>query len=202
MIATSLDLIDSCLITQQVINLLQQHKGYYVGHTHFRNGDHSDGWIEKGSLIRHPASLDLMTKFQSLKISQYFPEVQLLIGAPLCGAIVASSVARHLDLDLTVTVKQSNKILFHRMNVPIQGTKAVLVEDMICSGNDVREHIQFFEEFGIELLGVSTWINRQPDYIAGYLVSSLLPAPFRNYSEIDCPMCLENIPIQYVNIRE
>jgi orotate phosphoribosyltransferase len=196
------ELTNPSLVAQQVTNLLQQHQGCYVGHTHFRNGNHSDGWIEKGCLIRHPSSLELMTKFQSLQISQYFPQVQLLIGAPLCGVIVASSVARHLDLNLAVTVKQSNKILFHRMNVPMQGIKAVLVEDMICSGNDVREHIQFFEEFDIELLGVSSWINRQPNRIAGYLIISLLPAPFQNYSESDCPMCLENIPIQYIDIRE
>lgn len=201
MSVNSSGLIDTS-VEQQVTNLLHRRQGWFAGHTHFRNGDHSNGWIEKGCLIRHPASLDLMTKLQSLQIFQYFPDAQLLIGAPLCGAIVASNVARHLDLSLAVTVQQSNRLLFHRMNVPVQGIKAVLVEDMICSGNDVRTHIQFFEEFGIELLGVSTWINRQPNRIAGYSIISLLPAPFQNYPETNCPMCLENIPIQYVNVRE
>lgn len=190
------------LIDQQVISLLKQQHGWFEGHTHFRNGDHSNGWIEKGSLIRHPSSLKLITKLQSFQISQHFPDAQLLIGAAQCGAVVASSVASHLDINLAITVKQSDEILFHRMNVPIQGTKAVLVEDLICSGSDVRSHIQFFEKFGIELLGVSAWINRQPQEIGGYLVTSLLTAPFRNYSQTDCPMCRDNIPIQYVDIRE
>lgn len=187
---------------QQIKTILQERQGWFDGHTRFRSGKHSNGWIEKGCIIRHPSSLNLITKLQASQIFNHFPDAQLLIGAPLCGAIVAGHVARHLDLDLAVTIRQTNGLWFHRMNIPVQGTRAVLVEDMICTGSDVSEHIQFFNEFGIELLGVSTWINRQLNYIAGCLVTSLIPAPFENYSEMNCPMCQSNIPIQYDNIRE
>jgi orotate phosphoribosyltransferase len=184
------------------MNLFQEHQGWLVGHTQFRNGDHSDGWIEKGCLVRHPSRLELITQLQATQIATHFPDAQLLIGAAQCGAIIASSVARALDLDLALTAQQSDGLSFHRMHIPMRGSIAVLVEDLICSGTDVRTHIAFFEQFGIELLGVSAWINRQPNQISGYPVVSLLPAPFQTYRAADCPFCQQGIPVHYTSIRE
>lgn len=181
---------------------LQKNGGWFVGHTEFRNGQHGNGWIEKGSIIQYPALLDTVLQEQSKAIAQHFPEVEMLIGSSECGAVVASFVARHLNLPLALTSTTSERVAFHRMNIPQRGTKVVLVDDLIFSGQEMRAHITFFRETGIVLLGASVWINRQPPIVEGISVISLLPPPFLTYEAAECPLCQNDVPLKYRHIRE
>jgi orotate phosphoribosyltransferase len=173
-----------------------------AGHTAFRNGDHSDGWIEKGSLFRHPSRMTPIAQLQAAQIQAAFPETELIVGASQCGAIIAATVAALLGCDLALTVASGTELSFHRMHIPAQGQRTVLVDDLICSGTDVRAHVAFFQECGLALLGVSAWINRQPEQIAGVQVLSLLAPPFQTYPAHACPLCQAGLPIVYTHVRE
>lgn len=182
--------------------LLIKNDGWFEGHTIFRNGYHSDGWIEKGALIRKPQDLEVICKLQAEQIAEIFGTLPLIVGTPNCGAIVASYVARHLGAELAITDDAKDELEFHRMYKPQSGLKAVLVDDLINTGTDMRDHIRFFREYGIDLLGVSVWINRQPDTLLGLKVLTLMPAPFELF-DADCSSpCASNEPIKYENIRE
>jgi orotate phosphoribosyltransferase len=193
------DLIgDYCYLTLA----FRQNGGWFSGHTAFRNGSHGDGWLEKGAIIRDVSVLDSIAHRQAEGIRSHFPEVELLLGSGECGSIVAAAVARHLSLPLAITVEEGKSLFFHRMHVPAAGQRAVLVDDLIFSGTDVRRHVDLLGTKGIEFLGVSVWVNRQSERIDGVPVHSLMAPPFSVFPEADCPLCRMGIPLAFTEVRE
>lgn len=180
----------------------QRNGGWFSGHTVFRNGSHGDGWLEKGAIIRNTLLLDSVAKRQANGIRSQFPEAELLIGSGECGPIVAAAVARYLKLPLAITVEEGKNLYFHRMHVPAAGRRAVLVDDLIFSGTDVRRHIDLLGTMGIEFLGVSVWVNHQGERMDGVPIHSLMAPPFSVYSEADCPLCRTGVPLAYTEVRE
>lgn len=183
-------------------SLFQQNRGWFAGHTAFRNGMHGDGWLEKGAIIRDVSLLDSFAERQAAAIRTRFPETDLIICTGECGAIVAAAVARCLGYPIAVTISEGEQLYFHRMHIPASDQRAILVDDLIFSGTEVRRHVDFLQQTGIELLGVSAWVNRQSDHIAGVPVHSLMPPPFSLFSITDCPLCQHKVPLAFTEIRE
>lgn len=89
------------------------------------------------------------------------------------------------------------------MNIPKKRLKIVLVEDLVFTGNDVKNNIKFLKDYGLNVLGVSTWINRSEELSKNNNLISLIDhPPFKQYLLSECPMCKNNIPVKYENIRE
>jgi orotate phosphoribosyltransferase len=177
-------------------------QGWMIGHTAFKNGWHGDGWLEKGVLVRDPARLYTLLKHQANAIKKHFPQTELIVGIPACGAVVASFVAAHLELPLALTIPVQENLEFHRMHVPPPGLKAVIVDDLIFSGSDARAHLRFLSDHGLEVLGISAWVSRVGTELDGVPLATLMPAPFQTFSAANCPLCLKAETIRWQDIRE
>lgn len=167
------------------------------GHTHFRSGGHADGWVEKGEVVRHAARLDTLAAAQARQIQQAFGTADLLVGAPACGAVLASFVARHLHLPVAY-VQLDAEPHWHRMHVPGARRKVVYIDDLICTGAGTRDVLAFVRQAGHAVLGVSAWSSRVPlpDLV------TLGPAPFQTFSPDRCPHCAAGEPAQWTGVRE
>ncbi len=182
--------------------LFKKFDGLMAGHTVFRTGDHGDGWIEKGSLIRQPSLLEGVINVQAEALKKNFPTAELIVGSSQCGTVVASFMARALNLPLALTTKEEDGLIFNRMHVPKPPLNIVFVDDLVFSGSDLRAHINLFESSGFSLLGFSVWVNRQSDYLNGYPIINLMPAPFQTFTARDCPLCKMGKAVKYTHIRE
>lgn len=164
------------------------------GLTQFRNGLVSDGWIEKGEVIRDPLLLDEIAAQQARAIATAFPQATLLVGVPACGAVLAAFVARHLKLPVAFPLLQPVPA-WHRMHVPPAGQRVVYVDDLICTGTDARAVLNFLRGSGHHVEGVSAWISRVP--LPGERLVTLADAPFQNHA----PGSLSGTPV-YTDVRE
>lgn len=81
-----------------LLALLEDRGAFQRGHTAFRNSLPANGWVGKGNLFRDPALLDEVAAVQSEHLRVAFPEMTLPVGAPACGAVLASLVAQRLHL--------------------------------------------------------------------------------------------------------
>ena len=191
----------SLSLPDPLLDRLRDLGGVRAGHTVFRNGFHGDGWLEKGVLIRRPDLLDEVARRQAESVRAHFPQTDVLVGASQCGAVLTGFVARHLGAQFAFT-SSVGELAFHRMFVPEAGRKAVFVDDLICSGADLRAHAAFLRAASMTPLGASCWVNRQAGEVAGVRVVPLMPAPFHLYMPGACPLCREGVPVQYQNVRE
>lgn len=172
------------------------------GHTEFYNGWHGNGWIDKGWIIRYPNLLEEIARRQSNQIKENFSHTDLIVGAAFNGSIIASHVARYLNTLFAHTFGKHEDITFQKMFKPPKGLKVCFVEDLIFSGTDVSDHVKFFKNYGLYLEGISVWVNRQKNTINGVKITSLINTPYKYYIKENCPLCKNNIPILFSNIRE
>ncbi|MPY65579.1 orotate phosphoribosyltransferase [Deinococcus sp. SDU3-2] len=169
------------------------------GHTAFRNGLHADGWIEKGEIVRVPATLDAVAAEQAASLRAAFPEATLLVGAPACGAVLASFVARHLGLPVAY-VLTGERTGWHRMHIPQPGERVVYVDDLICTGTDARAVLAFLRDAGHTVLGVSAWLSRTR--LEGERLVTLTQPPFRTFAAAECPLCAAGEALIWKDVRE
>ena len=172
------------------------------GHTEFYNVWHGNGWIDKGQIIRYPNLLQEITRRQSTQIKENFYRTNLIVGAAFNGSIIAIHVARYLNTLFAHTCGKGEDINFQKMFKPPKGLNVCFVEDIIFSGTDVSDHIKFFKNYGLNVEGISVWVNRQKDNFNGVKITSLIKPPFEYYLKENCPLCKNNIPILFSNIRE
>lgn len=180
----------------ELLQLLEECGGIRRGLTHFRNGLYSNGWIEKGSVFSHPARLDVVAQEQAKTIAQAFPGATLVVGAPACGAVLASFVAQHLGKAVAYLSLHPEPV-WHRMNIPAIPEKVVYVDDLICTGTDARAALAFLRGQGHEVLGVSAWLSRAE--MQGEKLMTLAQAPFRNFAREDLPAAAK---ILFEDVRE
>lgn len=186
-----------------LLDILQNAGGWYEGHTSFKNGFHGNGWIEKGFVVKKPKLLELFILEQAKQISNRYPSAELLVGPAVNGAIIASHLLRILNLEFAITYGKGQEIEFHRINIPKKELKVVLIEDLVFTGKDIRDNIEFLKKYGLDVLGVSTWVNRADDLEKDFEVAKLIEVPpFEKYNQTNCPMCKSNQPVKFSNIRE
>lgn len=184
-------------------DLLDTHGGLRAGHTAFRSGEHGDGWVEKGALISNPAQLPRVVAAQAQTIRQRFAGAEIVVGCGECGAALALLVALQLELRLALTLRDPDGgLTFHRMFEPPAGSAVVLVDDLVFSGRDVRDHAAYFAARGLRFLGVSAWCARASANTGGVTVETLMPPPFETFPADACPLCSADVPIRWHGIRE
>ncbi|MDL2345698.1 orotate phosphoribosyltransferase [Deinococcus sp. MIMF12] len=186
-------------MTSDLPRLLDERGALRFGHTAFRNGLHADGWTEKGELVRDPATLDTVAAVQADSLRAAFPGATLLVGAPACGAVLASFVARHLGLPVAY-VLTGERPGWHRMHVPQPGERVVYVDDLICTGTDARAVLAFLRGEGHTVLGVSAWLSRTR--LEGERLVTLTEPPFRTFTAAECPLCTAGEGLNWQDVRE
>ncbi|WP_235610149.1 orotate phosphoribosyltransferase [Deinococcus aerius] len=182
-----------------LLGLLAERGAFRRGHTVFRHGLHADGWIEKGELMRDPAGLDEVAAMQAEALHAAFPGATLLTGAPACGAVLASFVARHLHLPVAFPLT-GEAMGWHRMHIPEPGGRVVYVDDLVCTGTDARAVLAFLRREGHTVLGVSAWLSRTP--LDGERLATLTQAPFQTFPADGCPLCQMGVPVMFRGVRE
>ncbi|WP_424952276.1 orotate phosphoribosyltransferase [Deinococcus sp.] len=181
-------------------SVLTNQSAMVAGHTALRNGLHSDGWTEKGAIIRAPALLSQVTRAQAEQVRQVLTGLTLVVGASYCGAVVASFVAQHLGLPVAFVNGDGGSMQFHRMHRPTSGQGVLIADDLICTGQDVKAIAAFLRAAGHTVLGVSAWLSRVR--LPSENVLTLAPAPFESFNADTCPLCARGVPFAYTDIRE
>lgn len=185
-----------------LLNIIKESGGYFEGHTVFKNGQHGDGWIEKGNIFKKHEYFDQFVKEQAKQIAHIFPDVECLVGIKICGSILASHVAKLLNKEYCATYNPEGRFIFHRFNIPKKGSKVVIVDDLVFTGNDIKEVLELHTKYELNTLGISSWINRYSETINNIKIINMLESPFVNTLADDCKLCGNGVSIVYNDIRE
>lgn len=192
---------DQIMKENRALALFQNYGGFVYGHTEFKDGSHSSGYIEKMNVLKQPRVLGEIA--QDLASLFADTEIDVVCGPVHVGAILGYSVAWHLNVPFTLTYIEvrTGETFFHRAFHP-KGKKLLFVDDFIASGENIRRNSQFFEEenvtcMGVAVIGVSRNITKFQ-----VPVRSLFQSPFEKVSAENCLQCLENTPLVHQNVRE
>ncbi|MBI4562553.1 MAG: hypothetical protein HY724_10970, partial [Candidatus Rokubacteria bacterium] len=83
-----------------------------------------------------------------------------------------------------------------------QGTKVLLVEDLVSTGTTLKLLIELVERLGGQVVGIGAlWRRTKKADVGGKPVFSLVSRDFPTYPPEACPLCKKGIPLNEEFVR-
>jgi orotate phosphoribosyltransferase len=167
------------------------------GHFLLSSGLHSGDYLQCALYLADPRRAARAGGLLADAVSDAQLDPQIVIAPAMGGLIIGHEAARALDLPFLFTERSEGTMVLRRGFGVAPGQRVVVIEDVVTTGRSTREVIDILEGLGAAVIGVASMINRsgiaQP--FAPLPSRSLLEVDFPTWSQDDCPLCREGVPI-------
>lgn len=180
-----------------VLNLFKDSDALLRGHFKLTSGKHSEWYFEKIRLIEKPAALEKIVDLLAAKIRREVPDFDYVVS-PAYGAIaIGFLTALKLGKKFAFTQRADGKMTIRSGFSGLDGSRAVIVEDILTTGGSIQEVIACLRERQVPVAGVYVLVDRSGGAIPidGKAVGSLLTLKVEAFEPDACPFCTEGIPI-------
>ncbi len=151
------------------------------GHFLLSSGRHSAHYLQCARLLMNPERAGRI----ALAITQKIPreirsEIEIVISPAMGGLIIGHEMGRALGVDAMFVERPDGVFSLRRGFSMAQGTKVLMMEDVVTTGLSSREAIKAIEEAGGKVIAASAVVDRS----AG---SADLGVPFFPLIELNFP---------------
>ena len=167
------------------------------GHFVLTSGLHSGHFVSKDLVGTLPAKLE---RLAATIASAFIDSGVEVVAAPAMGAIkLGDRVAPNLGDDVISVYAEQAKdgsFFFGRGFDQFirEGTRVIVVEDIITTGKTTRAVIAAVEKLGGEVVGIGLLWNRSQEEF-GVTLFACVSQNFPNYTKEECPLCRRRVPI-------
>ncbi|HPW18317.1 MAG TPA: orotate phosphoribosyltransferase [Candidatus Aminicenantes bacterium] len=180
-----------------VLSLFKDCDALLQGHFKLTSGKHSEWYFEKIRLIEKPAALEKIVDLLAAKIRREVPGFDTVVS-PAYGAIAIGFLAA-LKLGKTFAFSQraDGKMTIRSGFSGLDGSRAVIVEDILTTGGSVQEVVDCLRERGVAVAGTYVLVDRSAGAVPidGKPVGSLLSLKVEAFEPEACPLCAKGVPI-------
>ena len=167
------------------------------GHFLLSSGLHSGDYLQCALYLADPRRAARAGGLLADAVSDAQLDPRIVIAPAMGGLIIGHETARALDHPFLFTERSEGTMVLRRGFGVAPGQRVVVIEDVVTTGRSTREVIDILEGLGATVIGVASMINRsgiaQP--FAPLPSRSLLEVDFPTWSQDDCPLCREGVPI-------
>jgi len=182
---------------ETVLDLFKECDALLQGHFKLTSGKHSEWYFEKIRLIEKPAALEKIVDLLAAKIKREVPDFDTVVS-PAYGAIaIGFLVALKLGKKFAFTQRADEKMTIRSGFSGLDGSRAVIVEDILTTGGSIQEVIACLRERDVPVAGIYVLVDRSGGAvpIEGKVVGSLLALKVEAFEPDVCPFCAKGIPI-------
>jgi len=189
------------LASSSVRELFESAGALRTGHFRLKSGRHSDRYLEKFLVLQYPAIASELCRRLADALADEQPDV--VVGPTTGGVLLAFETARHLESRLGRPVRG----IFAE---PVDGGRAlrrgfavgpdervVLVDDILTTGQSVRETLDAVRAAGGSAVAVAVIVDRStepPDL--GLPVHALDRIEIGSWTADACPLCAGDVPLE------
>jgi orotate phosphoribosyltransferase len=179
------------LSEKECLGIIESTGAIRKGHFVLTSGNHGDTYVNKDDVSTHPHEL---SRLAAVIAGNFWGEADAqIVVAPAVGAIALGSwVAYHYgDKMRTVFAEQTEGGFVFRRGYEryiIEGTRALLVEDVITTGKSARAMIEAVNTRGGEVVGLGLLWNRSSEEF-GIPVFACVNKILGTYPEDNCRLC-------------
>ncbi len=120
----------------------------------------------------------------------------MVLSPALGGLIIGYEVARALGVRAVFAERRDGCLTLRRGFQLDPGERILVVEDVITTGNSTRETIDVARDYGGDVVGAASVINRGgPDLDVNVHFEALAEASWPTYAQSACPLCNDGLPI-------
>lgn len=179
----------------KTLELLKKSDALLEGHFLLSSGKHSDRYIQCAKLIQHPEYCQEVAEIIGQKLKEANIDVDLCVGPAMGGVIISYEVARALGLNAIFTERVDNVMNLRRGFDIKEGSKVIIVEDVITTGKSSFETVEVIRSYGAEVVALTSIVNRSGlDEINGLPVISATKLDVKTWDPDDIPEHLKDIP--------
>jgi len=184
-------------------NALAERGALLQGHFRLSSGRHSDRFVQKFRILEDPVLLERVAR----ELANHFRTLDptIVVGAAVGGILLAYEVARQLGTKAIFVEKENGVPALRRGFTLTPRDRVLLVEDVLTTGQSMRETIEVVRATGASIVGMGVIVSRGPvpdpvtlsmskgDRIGNTV--ALLDLPLQSYEEAECPQCRAAEPL-------
>jgi orotate phosphoribosyltransferase len=184
------------------LEILRRTGAYRTGdHFLLPSGHHAPEFIDKALVTTEPSFTEGLGDVIAKHFAPWPADVVLSTGP---GALIlAHCVARALpSRPILVYATKGFTGQGRRVRLPDEftrfvgrGSKVLIVEDLITTGETIKLLIRMVEEAGGTVVGIGCLWQRATKVDLRQDVFSLVKRDFRTYEPATCPLCAQNLPL-------
>ena len=178
-----------------VEEIFQKSGAILKGHFLLASGLHSPIYWEKFRVLQYPNYTEQLCH----KISSHFQKqgIQVVAGPTTGGIILAFEVARQLGVRGIFAEKESNGERAFRRGFSISpGERVLIVDDILTTGNSVREVMSAVNKQGGTIIGIGVLVDRSEQRLEfGVPLFSCYRSVTPTYTPENCPLCASGLPL-------
>lgn len=180
----------------RTVELLKESNALLEGHFLLSSGKHSNRYVQCAKLIQNPKYCQEVAEIIAEEVKNKGIEVDLCVGPAMGGVIISYEVARALGVDAIFTERLEGNMTLRRGFSIEKGTKILVVEDVITTGKSSFETIEIIEQFGGEVVGLASIVNRSDaEELHGYPIAAATKVHIDTWEADEIPEELKAIPL-------
>lgn len=184
---------------EELLSLLKERNAIIEGHFRLTSGLHSCTYLQMALLLQDPIIGQRMGSLIGERFSK--DEVNVVVGPALGGIIIGYMVGLALRRESIFTERGADGTMQLRRGFHLEeGSRVLIVEDVITTGGSVKEVMDVIEKRGGEVIGIASIVDRSTEVLP-IPITSLLRLMIHNYREEECPLCKEGIPLDVPGSR-
>jgi len=190
---------------KEVLSLFKEKGALLKGHFKLSSGLHTSAYFQSALVLQYPSIAARLGNF----LAEFFRDslAQVVISPAIGGIIIGQEVAKALGARSIFAEREKGNLVLRRGFKINPEERVLVIEDVITTGNSVRELIKIIEENEAKLIGVGCLVDRSGGKInfiwnpSKSLLSkevkpqSLACLNVEIYPPRECPLCQEKVPL-------
>jgi orotate phosphoribosyltransferase len=164
------------------------------GHFLLTSGRHSDKYLQCARVFQYPEFSEELAR----ALAEGFKDdkIDLVIGPAIGGIVLSYEMGRCLGVKTIFAERENGEMTLRRgFEIP-EGTRVLVVEDVITTGGSVREVIELVRAHGAQIAGVGAFVDRSSGRIDfGVKFMAVVTLEVESYEAANCPICSTGIPL-------
>ena len=182
------------LSENEILQIFKNTGALLEGHFLLTSGRHSNVYFQCAKVLQYPEYTEKICG----NIVKYFSnfKIDTVISPAIGGIIVGQEVARQLNKKSIFAEREDKSLSLRRGFFLEKGEKVLVCEDVITTGGSVFEVIEIVKNFGAEVVGVGSIVDRSNGKVNfGYPQISAIKMEVVSFLSEDCELCKKNIPL-------
>ena len=178
------------LTQEQALNCYKQTGAILKGHFKLTSGRHSDTYMQSAKLFIDTKQSEIVCKALAEKLAG--EKIDLVVSPAIGGILMGYEVARQLGVPNIFAERENGEMTLRRGFTIENGTKVVVVEDVVTTGGSVKEVVKLVQSLGAEVVAVASLVDRSNGAVDfGVKYVNLISMEVVSYDPEECPLCKE-----------
>lgn len=174
---------------QKILAMYEDAGALLSGHFILSSGRHSARYLQSALVLMDISNATVLATELIAKIDA--DDFDMVVSPAIGGLVIGQEVARLLNKPFIFTERKEGEMQLRRGFSISEGTRFLVIEDVITTGGSVRECMEVIRQHGGNPVKILAVVDRAPDAGERFDVpfATAISVKVATFEKRDCPMC-------------